>query len=68
MIHFACRKFDHLAIEGKEEGEKVHLPRTRFSHAHIVSVLVPAVVTVVLQVTVISSRIDFTHTRGSCTT
>ena len=44
------------------------LPCARFSYAHLSACLSLLSVTLVLQVTVISSRTNFTHTRGTSTT
>ena len=60
MRHFACRKFNLLAIE--EKCNKYTYRAHVFSHAHFVSMLVPACCHSC------SWRIDYTHTRGSSTT
>ena len=68
--HFAWRKFSLLAIDWRGRVCAISTPtaHTFFSCACCQRVLTQPVVTVVLQVPVISSRINFTHMRGSSTT
>ena len=66
MRHFACGKFNLLTIDEvcNKQTYRAHV----FLMRTLSACLSQPVVTIVLQVTVISSRIDFTHTRGSSTT
>ena len=61
MKHFACQEFNLLAIDGEGRGVSTPTAHTFCSCAFCQRACV-------LHVTVISSRIDFTHTRGSSTT
>ena len=66
MRHFACRKYNLLAIDGEchKHTHRAHV----FLMSTLSAYLSQPVVAVVLQGTVILSHVDFTHTRGSSTT